>query len=169
MVDLFGSYLYPFPYGLTMLFTAKTIGSAMCYLITKYFFSVERQKSFLSNSTISSFNEVIEQSPIFYGTLVRYSGIPTSFKNYGLAAMNISFINYLICCFLGSVVFVPLQAELGQSLMRVLNGEESGNQVWVTIIVLVCTGFLAKAFTGRILSKRRKEKEIAVQKELKEK
>ena len=71
---------------------------------------------------IGSVNDVIEQKPIFYGTLVRYSGIPTSFKNYGLAAMNISFWNYLICCLLGSLVFVPLQAKLGESLMNVLNG-----------------------------------------------
>lgn len=131
-----------------MLFSAKTLGSALCFVITKFIFSESRQKSFLQNSVISSVNDVIEQNPIFYGTLVRYSGIPTSFKNYGLAAMNISFFNYIICCVLGSLIFVPLQAELGESLMRVLNGQDEGNQIWVTFVVLICSGLLAKAFTS---------------------
>lgn len=82
---------------------------------------------------------MIETHPIFYGTLIRYSSIPTMFKNYGLASMNIGILHYVICCVLGSAVFVPLQVEMGENVMRILNGEDIGNSIYVTIGVLVCS------------------------------
>jgi len=107
-VDLFAAYIYPFPFNIFLMFLSKTLGSSLCFFITRMMLSEEKRKSFMGSSIIQGVNEVITTRPIFYGTLIRYASLPTSVKNFGLSAMNISFGHYVICCFLGSILFVPL-------------------------------------------------------------
>ena len=60
--------------------------------------------------------------------MVRFSTIPTSVKNYGLALMDISFIQYMICCVLGSLVFVPVQASAGKRRRMIAEHSWRGSQ-----------------------------------------
>jgi uncharacterized membrane protein YdjX (TVP38/TMEM64 family) len=59
-------------------------------------------------------NELLVESPLYIGSLVRLSPIPLSAKNYGLSMMQISFTNYITVCLIGSIPFVPLVAVMGQ-------------------------------------------------------
>ena len=59
-------------------------------------------------------NELVKESPVYIGTLLRLSPIPLSAKNYGLALMEITFTNYLKCCVIGSIPFVPFVAMMGR-------------------------------------------------------
>ena len=137
--------MYPSPWNILALFAAKTLGSIGVWVICRYYMSKERKKSFLRNDTVGKINSVIEESPIYYGTLVRYAGLPTSVKNYGLGVMNISFTNYMICCALGSVVFVPIQAGLGSNLILMVQGKapKVSNPMWVTLVVCAASILLA--------------------------
>ena len=107
---------------LAMLLFAKTVGSAVCFLIARGLLSEQRKASLLEHATIKRVNKVLQSSPLYYGTLCRLATMPAAVKNYGLALLDISFPTYMGCCLLGSVVGVPLQGMLGMQLGAVYLG-----------------------------------------------
>jgi len=105
-----------------MLFVAKTIGSAACFVIARGVLSEQRKAALLEDKTIKRVNRVLKQRPLYYGTLCRLATMPAAVKNYGLALLDIPFTTFMACCMLGSVVGVPIQAVLGMQLGAVYLG-----------------------------------------------
>ena len=163
LIDLAAAWVYretPLA-AVAMLFFAKTVGSAVCFAIARSVLSAQRKRDLLSHRTIARVNRVLKQSPVWYGTLVRLATLPAAVKNYGLALLEIEFPTCeffplscasrarlerawcadMLCCMLGSVVGVPLQAVLGMQLGAVYLGvateadQEAGLEVAVASLV----------------------------------
>ena len=93
LIDLAAAWVYretPLA-AVAMLFFAKTVGSAVCFAIARSVLSAQRKRDLLSHRTISQVNQVLKQSPVWYGTLVRLATLPAAVKNYGLALLEIEF------------------------------------------------------------------------------
>ena len=110
-------YIYDIVPASLLLFSAKTIGSMLCFFVARNFLSEKRKQGFHEYTIIKKVNKVIHSSPFYYGTLVRYAALPTAAKNYGLSLMNITFLQYITCCVLGSIIYVPVQASAGKAVM----------------------------------------------------
>ena len=137
LVDIAVAIVYPFHVTLVMLFVAKTTGSATCFFVARHVLSVERQTSIRSHQFLGKVNVLVKGHPIYFGTLIRFSTVPALLKNYGLPLLEISFLQYMVCCALGSVVFVPLQAYMGATIGPVLLGlhtEQTEDQLVVTLM-----------------------------------
>merc|ERR1712046_59247 len=95
----------------------KTTGSILCFVIARTILPQGMRREVLEHRTIAKVNRLLARSPVYYGTVARLATMPAFVKNYGLASLNaIAFPQYLICCVLGSIIFVPLQAMLGHHL-----------------------------------------------------
>jgi copper chaperone len=114
---------------MAMLFFAKTLGSATCFAIARGLLSERRKAALLEDKTIKRVNNVLKQSPLYYGTLCRLATMPAAVKNYGLAILpDIEFPTFMACCMLGSLVGVPIQAVMGMQLGAVYLGVADANQ-----------------------------------------
>lgn len=125
-VDIACAYVYDAPLNMVLMFIAKTLGSICCYLIGNECLSRNTKRQFLSQKYLRKMNALVKSAPIYYGTMVRFASVPTSIKNYGLALMDIDFSNYILCCVIGSLVFVPLQASMGESVKQVIEHIKDG-------------------------------------------
>lgn len=113
-----------------MLFFAKTLGSATCFAIARGLLSEQRKAALLEDKTIRRVNNVLKQSPLYYGTLCRLATMPAAVKNYGLAILpDIEFPTFMACCMLGSLVGVPIQAVMGMQLGAVYLGVTDANNL----------------------------------------
>ena len=147
---------------LAMLLLAKTVGSAVCFLIARGLLSEQRKASLLEHATIKRVNKVLKTSPLYYGTLCRLATMPAAVKNYGLALLDIEFPTYMGCCLLGSTVGVPLQGMLGMQLGAVYLGVATegdaadalpGAEATAGIVVgVVCTLLVVKLLVSAALS-----------------
>jgi len=117
LIDLAAAWVYPFPVALLMLFTAKTVGSLLCFLVARTILPARQRQSVLSHPTIAKVNRLLAKGPVYYGSLCRLASMPAFVKNYGLASLSaINLPQYLCCCVIGSIIFVPVQAMLGSQL-----------------------------------------------------
>jgi len=153
------SLVYSFPTALALIFTGKTIGSACCYIAARNFLGPERKASLMSNDTVKKVNGLIASSPIYFGTLLRLATIPTAVKNYGLAFMDVSLTQYLICCMIGSSIFVPIQTYIGSKMgafsLGLTNdpGELGGEAAIFVVVGLVCLLLVVRAVVKALLAK----------------
>merc|ERR1712166_1633094 len=104
-----------------MIFTAKTSGGLLCYIIAQQL-PESRKEDLRSNSTVARINKLLGTNPVYFGTLLRLATIPTVIKNYGLALLAISLPQYLVCCVIGSCVYIPLQTYMGSTLGEMMLG-----------------------------------------------
>merc|ERR1740115_42504 len=124
LVDLGAAWVYrhSLMQAMAMLLVAKTVGSMVCFVIARQLLSESRKQELVAHPTIARVNRVLKGSPVYYGTLCRLATMPAFVKNYGLASLDIALPQYMVCCLLGSVIGVPLQAILGRELGGVYLG-----------------------------------------------
>lgn len=159
--DVVIAYTYPYYIAVVMVFTARTIGSTLCFLVAGRLLSENRKAEILSNETVKKINKLIAKSPIYYGTILRLATVPTFVKNYGLALLDVNLTQYVICCAVGSGIFIPLQVYTSKTfapmtLGLVVEGEEEKDLTgpFITSVVGMCSlVFCLRTFVKTVLSK----------------
>mmetsp|Transcript_70 Transcript_70/g.74 ORF Transcript_70/g.74 Transcript_70/m.74 type:complete len:188 (-) Transcript_70:54-617(-) len=153
LLDMLNILIFPFPISVIIMFVEKTIGTALVYIITKYLVGKNKEE-YLEIEVIKRVNKVIRKSPIYYGTLVKFASIPASVKNYGLAALEISFRDYMICSLIGSLVFIPLKTYVNYQMIEMFDSIRQGEPVLpsanllIALISLLSFGVIIKKMLG---------------------
>lgn len=151
LVDLAAAWVYPMPVAMCMLLFAKTLGSALCFVVARCVLSDARKANIKAHATVRRVDRLLVSSPIYYGTLFRVSLMPAVVKNYGLALLDVNFRQYIVCCLLGSCIGVPAQAHLGSTLGGVYLGVKDMEDMLNTMDPTVLLGSMAPALSMLIL------------------
>ena len=149
VLDLLNVYIFPFPICMLIMLAEKTIGTALVYEIANQTMHSSKEE-YLKINLIKRVNKVIKDSPLYYGTLVRFSSVPASVKNYGLAALEISFKDYMITSMIGSAVFIPLKTYVNYQMIEMYDNLRKGEVVLpsinlvIAVISIISMGFVIK-------------------------
>ena len=156
-VDLIIGFVYPFPLACCALFISKSLSSAACYIVVNKLLNEKMKHKITTLRYLNGVNELLVESPIYIGSLVRLTPVPLSAKNYGLAMLDISLGKYMICCAIGSIPFVPIVAMLGQqfgNIMDIMQGKQPEvNMIAIlpTFVGLISGIVVVTKFARRIL------------------
>lgn len=158
-------YVFSFPINLVYMFLPKLVSTPIIYQITNSCKNKEKSKEeSLKVPLIQKVNTVIKLNPIFYGTLIKFASVPTSVKKYGLAALDISMKNFMICSILSNLVFVPIKAYVGYQFIDIYEKQKrgestvnSGATLVLAVLSVLAMSLIIKKIIGVATSKEKLE------------
>ncbi|CAI2380315.1 unnamed protein product [Moneuplotes crassus] len=148
-LDMINVYIFPFPLSVIIMFTEKTIGSAITYKLASSL-TENSKKEYLKVDLIKRVNTVIKNSPVFYGTMIRLSAIPAAVKNYGLASLEISFTDFMTASFVGSLITIPIKTYINYQLIDIYEQMKKGDvnlptgNLFLAIVALLSMGITVR-------------------------
>ena len=109
-IDLCLGLVYPFQEAVLILIMSKVIGAAMSFAIANYFLDEEKKRNYVNSKYFRGLYALVKAEPFKYGLLLRFGGLPTIIRNYGLAVLPLNFSTYVLIAFLQSCVSSTMQA-----------------------------------------------------------
>ncbi len=129
---LFSGFVFGKWWGILIVLTATTIGAALLYLLTNFFFR-EAVKEKLAPK-FSKLREFFNRNDTLYFTCFRFvggGGIPYAIQNILPILFNMPIKNYIIATFIGSMPSMFVTVSLGSGVERVIdkNSELSASTI----------------------------------------
>ena len=109
-IDLCLGLVYPFQEAVLILIISKVIGAALSYGIANHFLNEEQKRNYVNSKYFRGLYELVRKEPFKYGLLLRFGGLPTIVRNYGLAVLPLNFSTYIVIAFIQSIVSSVMQA-----------------------------------------------------------
>ena len=114
LLDMVVGFLYPWVLALLVVWVGKTVGCAVCYCIVRWLFADAFQFWAHKVSILRALTHLLHLRPWKYSFLFRLIYLPTTLKNYGLAALRTPFLPYFLSSVSLDFVFSLHRSKLGR-------------------------------------------------------
>jgi len=142
---IFSGFVFGKWWGTSIILISTTIGASLLYLLAGLFFRDIIKKKFTSR--FSKFKKLFNKNELVYFMCFRFiggGGTPYAIQNVLPILFNMSFKNYILATFLGSMPSMFVTVSLGSSIESVINQNDKfslANTLFSPGIYLPLIGF----------------------------
>ena len=155
---IFSGFVFGKWWGILLVLTSTTIGAALLYLLAGLFFRDTIQEKFASK--FSKLKKFFKKSELVYFMFFRFiggGGTPYAIQNVLPILFNMSFKNYVIATFLGSMPSMFVTVAIGSGIENVIDQNTKlsvvsilfSPEIYIPIFgffILLLIGFVIKKF-----------------------
>ena len=153
---VFSGFVFGKWWGILLVLTSTTIGASLLYLLTGLFFRDIIQKKFAQR--FSKLKKFFNQNELVYFMFFRFiggGGTPYPIQNILPILFNMSFKNYVIATFLGSMPSMFVTVSIGSGIENVIDQNATlevtdvifSPEIYIPIVcffILLLIGFVIK-------------------------
>lgn len=144
---------------------SRIITSVISFFVARYIARDYFASKMGDYKILKGIGRAVAKQELKMSFLLRFSFIPIEWKNYLIALLNVSFINYMIPSLIHPLIFANFTAQLGKSCMGSSSSDNPIQSVFTLLLLLVYifgVYYMTKSVNAEIMLLEEEEKALEI-------